>query len=369
MDLKNFENEIAKTGFQLEHRIASMLRSHGWTVISNRYYVDDQEESIREIDLVAYRARRIHHFNVVTTLIVSCKKNQQNVWALLSRKVDLSDPNSDWRPVHCWTNDKALHFMVSQGGWPQQYHSRAQELGVSLALDAPRVDVFAFQEMKRESGTPQNDKAIFASITSLMKAQSYELEALPRRRKNPCVYRFNLLSVVDTDLVRLDFEGEACRAQTVTDEHYIARYIVKKKDTVARIHFVQAEEFERVLEDYDRLHLANCTIYPELYDDFFTDLLADESRQQVFIDEFNEAVDLRLHLRLLVHAHLDVKVEGLWLYWDKRKDLLSVMVKASEEIINFLNADDGAKETVRKALLRIYRYEGLFNFMEEDLPF
>ena len=84
MDLKNFEKQIAKTGFPLEHKIGSLLRSSGWTVINNRYYVDDQEQSVREIDLVAYKSRPVQHFRVCTTLIISCKKSGQNVWALLA---------------------------------------------------------------------------------------------------------------------------------------------------------------------------------------------------------------------------------------------------------------------------------------------
>ena len=54
MDLAKFETQIQKTGFDLENRTAQALRTAGWTVISNKYYVDDFEESVREIDLIAY---------------------------------------------------------------------------------------------------------------------------------------------------------------------------------------------------------------------------------------------------------------------------------------------------------------------------
>ena len=193
MDLKNFEKQIAKTGFPLEHRIGSLLKASGWTVINNRYYVDDQEQSVREIDLVAYKVRLVQHFRVCTTLIISCKKSEQNVWALLARKKEAFDPNLDQQPLHIWTNDKALSFILSQPGWPSDYYTRAKKLGVESTLADPRVSVFAFQEMNRESGSPQNDRPIFSSITGLMKAQSYEMEALPRRRKTPSVYQFNLV--------------------------------------------------------------------------------------------------------------------------------------------------------------------------------
>jgi hypothetical protein len=51
-----------------------------------------------------------------------------------------------------------------------------------------------------------------------MKAQSYELEALPQRKKAPSVYQFNLLTVVDTDLIRLHFQDGGIQPSTVVEE-------------------------------------------------------------------------------------------------------------------------------------------------------
>ncbi len=152
MDLEKFQHQIGKTGFPLEHRIGSMLRAAGWSVINNRYYVDDQEQNVREIDLVAYRVAWVQHFRVCTTLIISCKKSDENVWALLSRKKDAFDPNLDHQPVHVWTNDKALRYMFSQSKWASDYHSTANKLGVVSVLAEPAVSIFAFQEMNRVSG-------------------------------------------------------------------------------------------------------------------------------------------------------------------------------------------------------------------------
>ena len=45
MTHKQFAEQIEKTGFVLENRIAQALKAAKWTVISNRYYVDDAEES------------------------------------------------------------------------------------------------------------------------------------------------------------------------------------------------------------------------------------------------------------------------------------------------------------------------------------
>ena len=116
MTASPFVVEIRKTGFVLENEIAQTLKRSGWTVISNKYYVDDSEETVREIDLVAYRVSKIQHFDVYTVLIVSCKKSDTNAWALLARPINLKDPNSDWWPLHAWSNDKALAFQLSSIG-------------------------------------------------------------------------------------------------------------------------------------------------------------------------------------------------------------------------------------------------------------
>jgi hypothetical protein len=369
MDLKNFEKQIAKTGFPLEHKIGSLLRSSGWTVINNRYYVDDQEQSVREIDLVAYKSRPVQHFRVCTTLIISCKKSDQNVWALLARRKEAFDPNLDQQPVHIWTNDKALSFMLSQSGWPRDYYTRAQELGVESTLADPRVSVFAFQEMNRESGSPQNDRPIFSSITGLMKAQSYEMEALPIRRKTPSVYQFNLVNLVDTQLVQLYFKDSGQRATEIDEEHYIARYIINKREMFARIHFVRADKFETALEDYGRLHSANCDIFSKSCDEFYEGVLSDTKRTQVFLEEFEKETKALLELRLRFGLNLEAKLGGMWLYWDKKAQFVDLMLPIHDEAVAFLNKDDDAKRYVRKALAKYYRYNGTFSFAIDDVPF
>jgi hypothetical protein len=78
-DLKKFEVNIEKTGFVHEHNVSSVLQNHGWTVINSKRYVGDVERKIREIDLVAYKARRNDHVLYYTVLIISCKKTDDNV--------------------------------------------------------------------------------------------------------------------------------------------------------------------------------------------------------------------------------------------------------------------------------------------------
>lgn len=365
--MPSYADQIAKTGFVLENRIAQELRAAKWTVISNRYYVDDAEESIREIDLVAYQVTKVRHLDIYTTLIISCKKNESNAWALLARDTDRKNPNYDWSPLHAWTNDKAVQYKLNDAGCPARYHLEVGDLGVERALSPPSVEVFAFQEMSKANGSPQNDKNIFAAVTSLMKAQAYEMGSLPQRKKTPAVYQFNLLSVVDTDLVRLDFKSKVIREVAIESEHYIARYIVRKKETFSRIRFLSAGAFSSQLPDYGRLHKANCTWFERECESFYVDLIKDSKKVDVFLEDFRKSVAWYLGLRVGQYAHSKVDGASISLYWSDKQQCLEVLGPFGDAGSAFLNEDERSKAHIAKALKLHYRYEGPFTF--SDMPF
>lgn len=368
MDIKKFEKEICKTGFVLENRIAVELKRVGWTVISNKYYEDDFEGSVREIDLLAYKVSKVQHFDVYTTLLISCKKNESNVWALLARDINLKDPNSDWWPLHTWSNDKPLTHELSQPGLSRTYHNEVRELGVKEALSIPDLEVFAFQEMKKNDGAPQNDKNIFNAVTSLMKAQAYELSALPQRKKAAAVYQFNLLSVIDSDLVRLKFSDDKIKAEPIDSEHYIARYIIKKKESFSRVRFIKASYFKDALADYNRLHTANCYWFDRACNQFFEKAIKDWQRTKVLIDEFRAELRWSLLYRMERQFKKSYEAKCLSLDWREKEGRLAVTLPADPDVFEFLNADKVSRTAVANALKKIYRYSGDF-FFADDTPF
>lgn len=369
MPHKNLSAQIAKTGFVLENRIAQQLKAAKWTVISNRYYVDDAEESVREIDLIAYQATRVQQFDVYTTLIISCKKSESNAWALLARDIDLKDPNSDWQPLHAWSNDKALAHQLASAGCAKRYHDGIAQRGVTSVLQTPDVEVFAFQEMNKTSGAPQNDKNIFAAVTSLMKAQAYELGALPQRKKTPAVYQFNLLSIVDADLVRLMFSGNSVDATSVESEHYIARYIIRKRETFSRIRFLSADAFAKALPDYGSLHAANCKWFDSECNIFYQDIVSDRKRVSVLIEDFRKLVGWEIRWPLLRNNLEAPEVSSIDLYWNGPTSSLHVWAAFGTEGTKLLNNDKKVKSCVASALLSIYRYSGPFEFEDDEIPF
>lgn len=368
MPLPPFSEEIRKTGFVLENEVAQQLKTAGWTVISNKYYVDDSEETVREIDLVAYRVTRIQHFDVYTVLIVSCKKSESNAWALLARDMNVKDPNSDWWPLHAWSNDKALASQLAASGRAKAYHEAAQENGVVEALKLPEVEVFAFQEMDKTSGKPQNDKPIFSAVTSLMKAQAYELAALPGRKKAPSIYQFNLLSIVDTELVRLMFSGTSITQTELDTEHYLARYIIRKREVFSRVRFIRSAAFHAALHDYGRLHQANCSWFSAECDAFYDGILRDWHRTDVLLDDFAAKFRMWVGWRLERHYKRTIELGRPGLYWNAADNTVRVGFELPDDIIEFMNGDDEIKKHVASALKTIYRYDGPFT-ITFDIPF
>ena len=373
MTLGKYEKGILKTGFVLENRIAQSLKKQGWSVISGKYYEDDFEDKIREIDLIAYKVDKVQDFDVYTCLIVSCKKSESCAWALLCRDLNLKDPNLDLRPLHSWSNQPSIQYQLSSPTKAQEYYADMIKLGVKDALADPKVEIFAFQEMNSESGLPQNQKTIYESIISLIKAQAYEMSALPERKKAPCIYQFNLLAVVDANIVRLQFNGDKISSELTTSEHHVSRYILKKKQSFSKIRFINASVFEEILGDYDKLHKANLVWYNKACDNFYDGIEKDESRLRLYIDDFKREIHWKIHSLVYRLLRKFIELESVSLIWieDKKSLMVFFNVKDDEDIkdiANELNGDFEAEQYVAAALKKIYRYTGPFYF-DADIPF
>ena len=366
MELEKYVKQIEKTGFVLEAKIAEMLRRHRWTVIHGRYYIDDIQDSVREIDLLAYKAKKIDGLLYYTTLIISCKKNEQNIWALLTKDRDNDDPNMNWDPLQVWSNNKVLSFMLSRD-WEQDYLEKLEEIGIYSELMNAEVNLFAFQEMNKSTGKPQNDKPIFDATTSLMKAQSYEIKALPerKRRQTPALYQFNLISVFDGDLVRLHFNDGQVTASERDSDVYIGNYIVDQSDTCSRIHLVRANAFDTFLDSYDGLFGFNCRYFSDLRDSFYESAVSDYDRRTLLQDNFLSQIKWR------VRYALNRDVPSMFLSYHAETDTLRVKLNVQPQELYLLNKKEDLLALLRKTAKSVYRFSGDVRFSEydDDLPF
>lgn len=90
--------------------------------------------------------------------------------------------------------------------------------------------------------------------------------------KNPSVYQFNLISIVDSDLFRLNIDGSNISEEKIDIEHYISRYIIKKNESFSRIRFITASNFKEKLSDYGHLHDANCKWFDNTTNAFYNEI-------------------------------------------------------------------------------------------------
>lgn len=236
----------------------------------------------------------------------------------------------------------------------EDYHSKQGDK-VLNALADPSVDVFAFQEMNRSTGKPQNDKPIFDSITSLMKAQAYELRALPKRKTDLAIYHFSLISVVDTEIVKLLFLEETIDASEIDSEQILANYIINKEQDVSRIRFIRASAFAQMIFDYDELHSFNCRVFSEYCDKFYKNILEDCKRTKVFIEDFQNKLWWPLYSAINTQIKSEFNKTAIDLLWNVVNKYIEITLPLDERQLVYLNNNPESKNVAEQALKDIYR--------------
>ncbi|MBW2630583.1 MAG: hypothetical protein JRC90_02270 [Deltaproteobacteria bacterium] len=367
--MEKFEENIEKTGYVLEFNVSSLLKKHGWSVINNKYYIDDVQPAVREMDIVGYKARIVSGFTLYTVLIISCKKSEKNCWALISKDRDDKDPNIRWYPLHLWANDKGLNYILNLPEFQEEYLELINSKNIFPKIFTPSSHIFAFQEMNKKSGSVQNDKNIFSSVTSLMKAQGYEISSLSKRKRESCIYQFNLLSIVDTDLLEIFLNEKGPSAHPIDEAKYIGNYIINNQETCVKIHFITYSALDSVLDCYDTLNSCNLNFFKNHHKSFFEDILIDYEKKEVFIKEFIEDILWYINHELRRHDNSHKNLKDLYLGWDKEKKIALIELEIDQDAIDHLNSDARTKAVVGKSLKKFYRYTGELLFSEVDVPF
>lgn len=370
--LELYIDGISKTGYLFENKIAQILKQHKWQVISNKYYIDDQQETVREIDLIAYKCTSFDEFDIYTSLVISCKKSDSCVWGLLSRKINPNDPNMDFEPFHGWTNHKSVEFGINKDKFAKNYFKEGRESNLEQLFNNPSFDIFAFQEIDKTKGTPQNDKAIFSAITSLMKAQAYELSVLPKRTKKqkrkPAIYQFNLISLVDTELIRLivsDQDNEKVTAERVDSADYMTRYIINGEETFARIRFINAADFDNQLLAYNKLHKFNSRFFKKEHNDFYIDALKTKEKRSIYEREFT--IEARNKLNSIMNDEIGISefyITNMELHWNHKENHAWIDIESenSLEASDYYNSNNDCIKAAKDLLTKHYKYKGVVKF-------
>ena len=364
--LQIYADNIKSTGFILESKVSDFLNNHGWGVINNKYYIDDVQSVAREIDIIAYKATKVRDVLVYTTLIISCKKNEENVWALLVKNIKPNDPNIDYEPLKNWSNHPVLNYELN--------FNNKEKIGVPDGIVYEKIfnvtkNVFAFQEMSKKSGRSNNDKNIFNSITSLMKAQSYELTSLSSRKKERSVYFFHLMSLIDSEMILLDCEGDEIHPSETESHTIISNYIINGESTASKINFMTLNGFLTNEIYYQKLHEYYVTYINKCFSNFYNDAFSNIDKRKILTKELWHKYGAKLSLEVMrgFKVYDRFSIDDIWPSDDS---LIVEITTKSSQLNELLEGSEKIKEQ-----LRIY-IEGVFNMKVnkkiafiDDIPF
>ncbi len=366
---------VGDTGFCLEYDVYYILRSHRWNVITNRYYIDDIKGSEREIDIVAYKGKEIECVVYYTVLIISCKMAKKSLWAFLTHEKEQEDPNFNYMPIHNVSSDKILNYFISNES--SLYIERL--VADDKVNELYKIDhkVFAFQQLNRESYKTEDDKKIYESIITTIKALEHEkMNHKNTRVKDDCTtfYNFNLISIFDHGMKEIFFDNSDKSVLSIDNIKYVNRHIINNKDNFYMVHFIDKGAFEHCLELYDNLFIENNKVYSGLQDEFYTSVWEQPKRVKLFWKQFEDELsrEMKYFLRNSMSG-----IPEQYTYTDeltRDNNMLYIHIDSfwkDEELklIIRMNEDRKFKEEVSKLLINYYQYFGDFRLAEAYLPF
>ncbi|MBB6109777.1 hypothetical protein SAMN05421821_105195 [Mucilaginibacter lappiensis] len=362
-------DSIKQTGFILEHQVATMLEEKGWAVIHTRYYLDDVISQQREIDMVAYKVQIKDDFRLVTALIISCKKSDLYDWIFLTRKAPAMNYNLNLFPVTFSSNIDEFNYEVKLVNWNEELKTQSDSLPQLIRkLNQYDETIFAFKEFKTDSLKGRSDSSIFDSISSLIKAQSYEIKSLKNRRKTTekYIYNFNLLSISDVIFKKVLFDKENITETTIDRINYINRFLINNEEQYSRIDFITFKKLKNAIDDYDSLHQLNLQFWDTLENRFY-DNVWDVSRINDIIEKngnkFLSQVKSKIYESKLINDS-DFKS----LEFDKKENNLIIDCYCSSKSNEYLNTKPHIQSFTKSWLKKIFRYEGSFTY-EDIFPF
>lgn len=362
--MQKYIDGISKTGFGLEYITAKLLMDSGWTVISNKYYIDDVQKSAREVDIIAYKVAIVDEIQVYTVLIISCKKSEDKSWVLISKDKDVKNPNLDWSPVKLWSNDPIAKLIIEKFNWKESYINGFANKEMLI----PSSHIFAFQELNNVSGKPQNQKSIYDSIISTMKSQDYEIISLNKRKKEKAIYNFNLISIVDAPLYKVSYPLEEDSFTDIDSDIYVGNYIINQKETESIVHFIRSSSFQDKLKNYNDIHSYNKKFLLEIENIYYKDCLKDSDKVNIKIDKLNRI--LKWDLYELMDKETNYRDLNVSINWSTFENSAKISIGdfIQDEHIDKINSDKPIRQKAATALKELYKYTGDFSF-DGGIPF
>ena len=383
---QNIQKAIEHSGFPLEHEVGLILRQHEWSIITNRYYIDDIRGTEREVDIIAYKihtddAERIQY---VTTLIVSCKKSDTKTWCFLTRGTDEKDGNIDWTPLHFCTTDKRLEFMTNNHR--EIIINKYKSNIATRHLYDFSENVFAYEQLRKSANDNERkqkgeiitcgNEDIYNSIITTIKAVGYEKKTRLERyqqHKYKRYYTFHILSIFDGDMVKDYFDdAKEQHIEEIKGIKYLNRHIVNGVDNFFIVNFIHKSDFDYRLKLFDYLHSENERVLPKLLSSYYTNIFHDRDKVDLLWKDFTKRIQWTVkHVTSQLFGDSGADEFKLSYFFSIENNMLNIEIDnffLNEEMANQLNKEEWLYKQVKQALQTFYRYDGKFRFTE-SLPF
>lgn len=354
---------LSKTGFPLENFVSRRFEERGWMILSNRYYVDDVDGKARELDLIAYNVFTAKDVELVMAVLISCKKDDENLWAFLTRGKPSKDPNHDWNPINHWTNYEPLKTYLQSDTWKPTYFSKSS--GAARRLFSAERDVFARQQISKNKISPQNDKAMFESASGLMKAMVHEINSLPRNPESKRMYIFVPAVVAETTFVDAAYEEDATSIKEIDSIAQLTNYIVGKKYVSAIIHFVRRDRISEFVQTCDETFSETKEKLTKLISESFRAITSNKDVRDYFLGLMKRTLQWSIQRRSKrLRLASDVSISGL----DYVNGQLEIEIDCQYSDYKILSADAELREEIRAWLKSKARYDGEFK-LDCAVPF
>lgn len=168
---------LESQGYPLEMNVASQLRNAGFNVQLSHYYSDPENETIREIDIVASYPEHTGCLDI--SFVIECKVSKKKPWLLFSTEHTLEGFNRLF--AFCINSDSARSALV--------------EKGVETFIKLPRMK----KEGRAAYGITQaftsGEDMTFKATTSVLKAAISRKQNLNKQNWKPFVFVFPTIIV------------------------------------------------------------------------------------------------------------------------------------------------------------------------------
>lgn len=365
---------IEQTGFELEFYVQNQFRKAGWNVIPNRYYIDDQKGTEREIDVIAYRTVEVHDILFYTVLIISCKKRNESRWVFLTQN-KVEDVNYDSFPVSLASSDERLKLLIDTE--KEMIIKKIKDKGKIRNLYDSQNRIFAYLQINTKSHKVEDSPAIYDSIITPIKAMEWEMMAHQKStvREKKTFYCYNMLSVFDGDMCEVRFDSEGNKEYSlINDIKYINRHILNKQEKFYRVHFTTKGNLSQVINDYQMLFVIGSDVFSGLVDEFYNDIWLYRKRVSLIEKKFARALSNRLRWICTFENTESFdgykEIDDIYLSSYNKGIEIHVCGYDTEQanLLSQLNGHVQVRKEISKLLQEYYRYNGEFTLTDE-LPF